>query len=130
MKKPVPLAKILSLTFAILLLCISTSFSQLRNTIDLLGIWTSAQVRVEFIDNSKVVLVFPGNKKQFGTYTSDFLLTPSVLEMTFSEGDKKLSFKCLIQFMDNNKLKWESFSKSDYPRNFTRGYSILNKVKN
>jgi hypothetical protein len=122
--------KTVLLTAVILLLSISTSFGQIRNTIDLLGIWTSNQLRVEFIDNAKVSIVFTGNKKQFGTYTSDFLLTPHTLEMSFTGGDKQLAFKCLIQFLDNNTLKWESFSKTDHPRNFTRSFSLLKKVKN
>ena len=108
----------------------SASYAQIRRTLDLLGVWTSSQVRVEFIDNSNVSLIFPGNKKQIGTYTSDFLLDPATLEMTFTEGDKKLEFKCLIQFIDDNKLKWESFSKAAHPRNFSNSFSLLNKVKN
>jgi hypothetical protein len=118
------------LTLALTLLFASTSFGQIRSDLDLIGIWMSSQVRVEFIDNSNVSLVFPGNKKQFGTYTSDFLLDPSTLEMVFPDGNNKLEFKCLIHFVDDNTLKWESFKKNDFPLDFTGSYSILKKVKN
>jgi hypothetical protein len=124
------MAKIVSAFVTITLLSVSTSFGQIRSSLDLLGIWTSPQVRVEFIDNLTVAVTFPGNKKQFGTYTSDFLLTPSTLQMSFNDGNKLLEFKCLIQFLDNNTLKWESFNKNDFTTQFTNVYSILNKVKN
>lgn len=122
--------KIIAVTIAALSVSVSISFAQVRSTLDLLGIWTGNQVRVEFLDNSRVSVVFTGNKKQTGTYKSDFLLTPATLEMSFNDGDKLLEFKCLVEFTDNNKLKWEVFSKTSYPRNFTRSYSLLNKVKN
>ncbi len=122
--------KLLAATVAILLVSASASFAQIRSNLDLLGTWTGNQVRVEFLDDSRVAVVFTGNKKQTGTYKSDFLLTPATLEMSFRDGDKLLEFKCLVEFTDNNKLKWEVFSKTSYPRNFTGSYSILNKVKN
>ena len=122
--------RIVSLFLAVIFLSISISFSQVRSNLDLIGIWTSNQVRVEFIDNSNVSLVFPGNKKQFGTYTADFLLTPSTLEFVFPDGNSKLEFKCLIEFLDDTTLKWESFKKTEIPFDFTGSYSILKKVKN
>ena len=124
------MTKIISLCAAVMLLSISTSFGQVRSDLDLIGIWTSSQVRIEFIDNSNVSLVFPGNKKQFGTYTSDFTVTPGTLEFVFPDGNSKLEFKCLIQFLDDTTLKWESFKKSEMPFDFTDSYSILKKVKN
>ena len=123
MKKIIP--------FIVLTMLLAASgTAQLRNNLDLAGIWTGNQIRVEFMDNSTVSVVFTGNKKQTGTYKSDFLLTPATLEMTFNDGDKLLEFKCLVELVDPTKLKWQVFSKAGYPRNFTRGYSILNKVKN
>ncbi|MFT3683069.1 MAG: hypothetical protein QM791_22610 [Ferruginibacter sp.] len=108
----------------------ATCFSQTRSTLDLLGVWTGSQLRVEFLDNTSVAVTFAGSKKQTGTYTADFLLNPSTLEMSFADGDKRLEFKCLIEFTAANQLKWETFSKTSYPRNFTRYYSTLTKVKN
>jgi hypothetical protein len=122
--------KIIPLFIAITLFTAVRSFGQIRSTLDLIGIWTSSQVRVEFIDNSNVALIFPGTKKQYGTYTSDFVSDPSTLQMSFTDGNKKLEFKCLIQFVDNNTLKWESFNKNDYPFGFTNAFSFLTKVKN
>lgn len=118
------------LIISIIILCATTSFGQAITTANLTGVWTGNQLRVEFIDNSKVAVVFPGNKKQLGNYTADLLLNPATLEMFFDDGHTKLVFKCLIQFMENNTLKWEVFDKNSYPRNFTRGYAILTKVKN
>lgn len=122
--------KLLSLTVILLILSAPAAIAQLRSTLDLLGTWTGNQVRVEFLDNSTVAVVFTGNKKQTGTYKADFLLTPATLEMSFRDGDKLLEFKCLVELNAGNKLKWEVFSKSSYPRYFTNGYAILNKVKN
>ena len=114
----------------IILLAVSAAQAQLRNTNDLLGIWTAPQVRVEFIGSSTVSVVFAGNKKQTGTYTADFLLTPATLEMSFTDGNKPLEFKCLVEMVDNNTLKWEVFSKAGNPRYFSRGSSLLKRVKN
>jgi len=108
----------------------SFTFGQQRSTQDLIGVWTGNQTRVEFIDNSNVSVIFTGNPKQFGTYTSDFLLDPATLVMSFKDGNKALGFKCLIQFLDNNTLKWEVFKTNDYPLGFSGAYSILRKVKN
>lgn len=121
--------KILSFTI-IFLLAVSATQAQLRNTNDLLGIWTGPQVRVEFTGSSTVSVVFAGNKKQTGTYTADLLLTPATLEMSFMDGNKPLEFKCLIELVDNNTLKWEVFSKTGNPRYFSRGSSLLKRVKN
>ncbi len=122
--------KIFTLCVAIFIASINVSFAQIRTALDLRGIWTSSQLRVEFLSDSKVSVVFPGNKKQVGDYTADFLLTPATLEMSFNDGNKKLEFICLVQFMDDNMLKWDTFSKGGHPRNFSRGAAILHKVKN
>jgi hypothetical protein len=121
--------KILSLSI-ILLLAVSAAQAQLRNTNDLLGIWTGPQIRVEFTGSSTVSVVFAGNKKQTGTYTADFLLTPATLEMSFTDGNKPLEFKCLVELVDKDTLKWEVFSKAGNPRYFGRGVSMLKRAKN
>lgn len=121
--------KIISFTI-IILLAASSVHAQLRNTTDLLGIWTGPQIRVEFTGSSTVSVVFAGNKKQTGTYTADFLLTPATLEMSFNDGNKPLEFKCLVELVDNNTLKWEVFSKTGNPRYFSRGSSMLKRAKN
>lgn len=119
------------LSFAILiLLAASAAQAQLRNTNDLLGVWTGPQVRVEFTGSSTVSVVFAGNKKQNGTYTADLLLTPATLEMSFMDGNKPLEFKCLVELVDNNTLKWEVFSKTGKPRYFSRGAALLKRAKN
>ncbi len=104
--------------------------AQTRTAVDLLGVWTGNQLRVEFRDYSRVTVVFTGNKEQTGVYTSDFLLEPATLDMSFKDGDKTLAFKCLVQFIDNNTLKWESFNQADHPRYFTNACSLLRRVKN
>jgi len=97
---------------------------------DLIGIWQGNQTRVEFTDGSHVSVVFTGNQKQYGTYTADFLLDPATLQMSFPDGNKLLEFKCLVQFEDNNTLKWEVFKKNDLPMGFTNATSILKRIKN
>lgn len=104
--------------------------AQPMNSSSLVGIWQGRQLRIEFIDQSKVALVFTGSKKQVGTYTADFLGTPATLELSFPDGDQRLQFKCLVQLIDPLTLKWESFSKTDQPRNFTRNFATLKRVKN
>ncbi len=106
------------------------AFSQAKSTMDLIGIWQGNQTRVEFTDNTHVSVLFTGNQKQYGTYTSDFLSDPSTLVMSFPDGNKLLEFKCLIQFIDNNTLKWEVFKKNDFPMGFTNATSILKRIRN
>lgn len=122
--------KILGCIFIFTLTGFKDLVAQPVNSSHLVGIWQGRQVRVEFIDHTKVVLVFTGNKRQVGTYTADFLSTPAMLEMSFPDGDQRLQFKCLVQFMDAHTLKWESFSKTDQPRNFTGNFATLKRVKN
>lgn len=122
--------KIILLSFTFLLTAAGTCFAQVHTPLDLLGIWKGNQVRVEFMDNNNVSVVFTGNKKQTGRYKADFLLSPATLEMSFMDGDKPLEFKCLVEFTDNNTLKWETFSMSANPRYFTRGFALLSRAKN
>ena len=124
------MVKFVTIFISILFLHATHSFGQLRSASDLLGIWSGNQLRVEFIDNSRVSVVFPGGKKQAGSYTADFFHSPVLLEMAFTEGGGKVEFKCLVQLTKSNALRWQLFSKTDYPKNFSGSSYVLNKVKN
>ncbi len=122
--------KIIPITAVAIFLSLSAAHAQLRNSNDLLGVWMGPQVRVEFTGSTTVSVVFPGSKKQNGTYKADFLLTPATLEMYFTDGNKPLEFKCLVELVGNDKLKWEVFSKTGHPRYFSNYYSTLTRTKN
>ncbi len=113
-----------------LLLAGGAGFAQIRSANDLIGIWSGNQLRVAFIDRSKIEVVFPGGVKQIGTYEAYFFHTPILLEMSFNDGNGKVEFKCLVESVQPNVLKWQLFEKSAEPKSFTGSFYTLTRVRN
>lgn len=124
------MTKIFTVLFAVMLFSVSDSIGQPRSSKDLLGIWSGSQLRVEFIDNSKVSVILPGGKQQIGNYRGDFFHTPVLLEMSFNDGGGKVEFKCLVEQVQYNQLRWQVFDKTDTPKKFTGSAYLLTRVKN
>lgn len=122
--------KTLFLFVVVLLFLSRVGFAQIRSASDLIGIWSGNQLRVAFIDRSKIEIVFPGGTKQSGTYVADFFHTPVVLQMSFNNGNDKVEFKCLVESIQPNMLKWELFEKSVEPKSFTKSFYTLALVRN
>lgn len=108
----------------------SNAFGQIRSANDLIGVWSANQVRVEFIDQSKITVILPGGTKQNGEYRGDFFHTPVLLEMFFNDGNGKVEFKCLVESVQPNTIRWQLFEKTANPRNFSSTYFTLVKTKN
>lgn len=106
------------------------SFGQIRSSNDLIGVWTANQVRVEFIDRSKITVILPGGTKQSGEYRGDFFHSPVLLEMFFNDGNSKVEFKCLVESVQPNAIRWQLFEKTANPRHFSGTYFTLVKTKN
>ncbi|MBC7904330.1 MAG: hypothetical protein H7Y27_12955 [Gemmatimonadaceae bacterium] len=98
--------------------------AQQRNLRDLIGKWEEVGDKadngsLEFIDSSKVVMSMKGRKLSPSSFSVDFSKTPMPLDMVMVQGDQKRVLKSLIQFVDNDTLKWQVFPAGDRGTSFT-----------
>lgn len=108
----------------------SAVYGQLRSISDLRGIWNGNGLRVEFIDDSKISVVLPDGQKYTGSYHADFFRSPVVLEISCNNGIGKVEFKCLVESIKPNILKWQMFEELAKLPSFTKNFYTLTKSRN
>ena len=111
------------LTLLLILLSV-TLFAQKHTSKDLIGKWEGKDVRSEvggliFLANSKVILSMRGSNSPAMTYSADFTSNPIKIDLSLTaQNGTKMQMKGLLQFIDNNTLKFQVFPKGDRPANF------------
>jgi hypothetical protein len=112
-----------------LLLACTLSFGQTKSAKDLIGKWTSdGDVFVmEFIDTSTVLMSTMGQKRPANFYTADFSKTPVWLDISMGEGKRKVTIKSIIEFVDDDTIRWQSSQNEERPTAFEqkRGASLI-----
>lgn len=111
--------------------------AQNKTSKDLIGKWEGSDERndngsLQFLDSSRVVMTMMGEKMPTATYKADFSKSPILLDITINQGGQKLVMKSLIQFLDDNKIKWEVFPDGNRPKDFSDnsfGTAIILKRK-
>lgn len=120
------------LAFLLILLSVSV-FAQKHTQKDLIGKWEGKDVRSEvggltFLMNSKVILSVRGSNSPAMGYTADFTSNPIKIDLSLTgPSGAQMKMKGLLQFVDNNTLKFQVFPNGDRPANFD-GLSSQNIV--
>jgi hypothetical protein len=111
--------------FSFLLILFSLSAFAQHTKKDLIGKWEGTDSANKtgtliFKDNSKVDLDLAGRLMRDLDYKVDLTKTPAPLDIIIKtlDGKQQMTLKCLIQFMDNNTLKWQIFEGDNRPNNF------------
>ena len=94
--------------------------AQNRSLKDVVGKWQMAGNfgSLEFIDSSRVETTMNGRKVASGTYTIDFSKTPLWLDVTVKQGGKSMTLKQILEFVDDNTIRWQASSTMDRPKAF------------
>ena len=98
-----------------------TGNAQQRSIADLTGRWESADGitgSIEFVEGAKVVVSINGLQVPATSYTLDFSKDPIWFDVFVSQSH---AVKGLLQFVDDNTIKWQIFLDSDRPMDFTDG---------
>jgi len=111
--------------FAFLLFAFSLSAFAQHTKKDLIGKWEGTDRENEagaliFKDNGKVDLKLGARLLHDLDYKVDLTKTPASFDIIIKSLDRKqqVTLKCLIQFIDNNTIKWQIFKGDNRPNNF------------
>ena len=100
----------------------TTALSQKYSFQNLVGKWESTDGGgIEAIDSTKLFLVYGAEKKPIISYTADFTKSPCWFDFVVKDGDKTLSLKSLLLFVNDDLLQWQIFEDGVRPTNFTSG---------
>jgi uncharacterized protein (TIGR03067 family) len=94
--------------------------AQNRSLKDIIGKWQMAGNfgSMEFVDSTTVVTTMNGRKVGSGTYTIDFTKTPFWLDVTMKQGGRSMTLKQILEFVDDNTIRWQTSSTTDRPKAF------------
>lgn len=105
------------------------TIAQDKSIQSLVGIWetiTSEGGGLEIKDSSEIFLVYGGQKKKIVNYKADFSKTPTRFDFTVQDSTQNLSLKSLLQFVNEDLIKWQVFEGNDAPMHFaSSGSEIL-----
>jgi hypothetical protein len=108
--------------FAFLLVAFSLSAFAQHTKKELTGKWEGTDRGNEagalvFKDNGKVDLKLGARLLHDLDYKVDLTKTPAPLDIVIKtlDGKQQVTLKCLIQFTDNNTLKWQIFQDDNRP---------------
>ncbi len=105
-------------------------FSQIRSNRDLVGKWQGSDMQVEFLSNSKVIMIVPGGKLPVASYTTDFTTIPISLTITLADNGQKMVYRGTMEFIDNQTIKFEYFGSEQKNDPFEKGRTVtLKKAK-
>lgn len=120
--------KIILFLVALVLFATAPSYvyGQTKSPRDLLGKWEGSDDQgnkgiLEFTGTDKVVMYVAGQHIQPSLYKADFSKNPIPLDVIIFLGGENKVVKNLVQFTDNNTLKWQVFPDGNRPENFTNG---------
>jgi hypothetical protein len=121
------------LLLALFCLSLLTNAQDSKSLKDILGKWQGEDVKstgtLEFTDSVNVIIVINGQNPMSFRYTIDFTKKPIPLTLTLNN-ETKFSF---LQFINNDKLKWQVFPNAAKPTNFVADsinpIMILKRVK-
>ncbi len=87
-----------------------------------------------FKDKTKVALVVNGKESPYFDFSINLQKTPAPFDITVRRPDGHMvTLKTLLQFLDNNTIKWQIFEIDERPVNFNEGMKdsilILKRVK-
>lgn len=113
------------LTVFVLLLCY-TARAQQRSLQSLVGIWEAVRTNndgggLEVVDSANLYLLFGDQKKKISTYKADFTQSPARFDFTVKDSADSLTLKSLMEFINNDLIKWQVFEGDVQPVHFVSG---------
>jgi hypothetical protein len=108
----------------LILLSVSVFAQKPHTPNDLIGKWEGKDSHSEvggifFLKGNKAILSARGTYSPAMTYTVDFKSNPIKIDLTTqSPTGTRMNMKGLLQFIDNNTLKFQVFPGSERPANF------------
>jgi hypothetical protein len=100
-----------------IVLGVSINANAQHSASDLTGRWETADVSgsIEFIEGSKVVVNISGLQVPATNYTIDFSKDPVWFDVFITSSR---AAKGLLQFIDDDTIKWQIFLNGDRPNDF------------
>jgi hypothetical protein len=116
------------------ILCSSDSFSQVRHVSqmmaqpkkfqNMIGSWEIVGEQdsgggLEIIDSTTILIRFMGEEKKLLGYKIDFSKSPYWFDFTTKDSASVNNFKSLLEFVNDDMLKWQVFVDEDRANHFT-----------
>jgi hypothetical protein len=112
------------ITFLLILGSVSAFAQKPHTAKDLLGKWEGKDSHSEvgglfFLKNNKAIVNARGSYSPAMNYTADFTANPVKIDLSVQNPNGgRMNLKGLLQFIDNNTIKFQIFPGSDRPNNF------------
>lgn len=110
------------------------SFDQEKPTAkDLIGKWegkdeSDKMGSIEFIDSVHVVFIVDGETSPRLTYKVDFSKSPGWFDITMNTTEGQQTMKCLLEFVNKDKIKWTTAFGDTRPSNDGKGKDVITIV--
>jgi hypothetical protein len=88
----------------------------------LIGRWESEDGGgIEMMDSAHIFMVYGNEKKPISSYKADFSHAPAWFDFSIIDSGQTMTMKSLMQFVNNDEVKWQVFDDGTRPANFTIG---------
>ena len=88
----------------------------------LIGRWESEDGGgIEMTDSAHIFMVYGNEKKPISSYKADFSHAPAWFDFSIIDSGQTMTMKSLMQFVNNDEVKWQVFDDGTRPANFTIG---------
>jgi hypothetical protein len=88
----------------------------------LIGRWESEDGGgIEMMDSAHIFMVYGNEKKPISSYKADFSHAPAWFDFSIIDSGQTITMKSLMQFVNNDEVKWQVFDDGTRPANFTIG---------
>ena len=116
--------KKLLIVLAAALLVSAGSFSQTKKFQNMVGSWEIVGEQdsgggLEVIDSTTIVIRFMGEEKKLIQYKIDFSKSPYWFDFTAKDTTSVSNFKSLLEFVNDDMLKWQVFVDEERTDHFT-----------
>lgn len=97
-----------------------------RNFQNFIGNWEfvadgSEKGGLQIVDSSTIFIRFMGEEKKLIQYKIDFSKSPYWFDFSAKDTSSVSNFKSIIEFVNDDMLKWQVFVDEDRPDHFTSG---------
>ena len=97
-------------------------YAQKHSLQSLIGRWESEDGGgIEMMDSAHIFMVYGNEKKPISSYKADFSHAPAWFDFSIIDSGQTITMKSLMQFVNNDEVKWQVFDDGTRPANFTIG---------
>jgi hypothetical protein len=135
--KKIVLAITTSVFFNLISFCQATQVSNTtgaKKFQNMIGLWEIVGEQdsgggLEIIDSATILIRFMGEEKKLVDYKIDFTRAPFWFDFSAKDSATTVSFKSLIEFVNDDMLKWEIFTDGERTNHFTSAKGELYYLK-